>query len=299
MGGEECYSPVDTLSLSSNHMETGTIIDADAILQDTAQFTSKSLFLQNQINQSLLDAAAINKDNTPVCLPVSPGVKTCRKICRIVGCTELCVSRRPYCHRHSGSRLCEHSSCFKCAQGATRFCIAHGGGRRCTYIGCDKGARDKYFCAAHGGGRRCKSDGCSKSAVGGSNLCTSHGGGRRCKSDGCSKSAQSSTKFCVKHGGGKKCTYDGCDKVARGRTSFCAGHGGGVRCKLEGCNRIAIGKLTLCRTHGGGLKKMLSNVPSGTIHSDQIPLTTNLLFQTARESSISSNLPSYLSYDTS
>jgi len=175
------------------------------------------------------------------------------KVCRIQGCNESAVTKRPYCIRHSGNRQCEHPSCTKCAQGSTRFCIAHGGGRRCTFPGCDKGARDKFFCAAHGGGKRCQfPGGCTKSAVGGSNLCTAHGGGRRCSVQGCNKSAQSSTKFCVKHGGGKKCLHDGCQKVARGRTQYCAAHGGGVRCKLEGCNRVAIGKLQLCRAHGGG-----------------------------------------------
>ncbi|CAB9496771.1 expressed unknown protein [Seminavis robusta] len=176
------------------------------------------------------------------------------KVCRIQGCGEGAVARRPYCARHSGNRLCEHEGCTKCAQGSTRFCIAHGGGRRCTFAGCDKGARDKFFCAAHGGGKRCKFDGCNKSAVGGSSLCTAHGGGRRCAVDGCDKSAQSSTKFCVKHGGGKKCCFEGCEKVARGRTQYCAAHGGGVRCKLDGCNRVAIGKMQLCRAHGGGSK---------------------------------------------
>lgn len=183
-----------------------------------------------------------------------PSIQNTVKICRIQGCEEPCVSKRPYCSRHSGNRQCEHETCTKCAQGATRFCIAHGGGRRCTFPGCDKGARDKFFCAAHGGGKRCVTEGCKKSAVGGSNLCTSHGGGRRCTVDGCEKSAQSSTKFCVKHGGGKKCSHPGCEKVARGRTLYCAGHGGGIRCKLEGCTRIAIGKLQLCRAHGGGSK---------------------------------------------
>ena len=174
------------------------------------------------------------------------------KPCRIQGCNNFAVSRRPYCVKHSGNRLCEREGCTKCAQGATRFCIAHGGGRRCTFPGCDKGARDKFFCAAHGGGKRCTHPGCTKSAVGGSNLCTSHGGGRRCAVQGCDKSAQSSTKFCVKHGGGKKCAHGSCTKVARGKTLYCAAHGGGVRCKLEGCNRVAIGKLQLCRSHGGG-----------------------------------------------
>jgi len=175
------------------------------------------------------------------------------KTCRIQGCGGMALARRPYCVRHSGSRLCEHPGCTKCAQGSTRFCIAHGGGRRCTYPGCDKGARDKFFCAAHGGGKRCISEGCKKSAVGGSKFCTSHGGGKRCSVNGCTKSAQSSTKFCVKHGGGKKCASTGCGKVARGKTLYCAAHGGGVRCKLEGCNRVAIGKIQLCRVHGGGL----------------------------------------------
>ena len=144
------------------------------------------------------------------------------KPCRIQGCNDPALARRPYCVRHSGNRMCEHKGCVKCAQGSTRFCIAHGGGRRCTFPGCDKGARDKFFCAAHGGGKRCKFDGCIKSAVGGSNLCTAHGGGRRCSVEGCDKSAQSSTKFCVKHGGGKKCAFAGCEKVSRGRTQFCA-----------------------------------------------------------------------------
>lgn len=176
------------------------------------------------------------------------------KQCRIIGCDELCVVRRPYCVQHSGNRICEFDGCNKCAQGSTRYCIAHGGGRRCTHPGCDKGARDKFFCAAHGGGKRCISYGCIKSAVGGSTLCTAHGGGRRCDVEGCDKSAQSSTRYCVKHGGGKKCSLDGCEKVARGRTHFCAAHGGGVRCKLEGCNRVAIGKMQLCRAHGGGAR---------------------------------------------
>ena len=144
------------------------------------------------------------------------------KVCRIQGCDEPSVLRRPYCTKHSGNRLCEHNGCNKCAQGSTRFCIAHGGGRRCTFPGCDKGARDKFFCAAHGGGKRCKADGCNKSAVGGSSLYTADGGGRRCAVDGCDKSAQSSTKYCVKHGGGKKCCHEGCEKVARGRTQYCA-----------------------------------------------------------------------------
>jgi hypothetical protein len=180
------------------------------------------------------------------------------KSCRIQGCDDPAVSRRPYCAKHSGNRLCENPECDKCAQGSTRFCIAHGGGRRCTHPGCDKGARDRYFCAAHGGGKRCQHPTCSKSAVGGSSLCTSHGGGRRCAVEGCDKSAQSSTKFCVKHGGGKKCEHDGCEKVARGRTYYCAAHGGGIRCKLEGCNRVAIGKLQLCRAHGGGSNRSRS-----------------------------------------
>lgn len=176
------------------------------------------------------------------------------KMCRIQGCEERSMPKRPYCLQHCGNRQCEHPTCTKCAQGATRYCIAHGGGRRCTFSGCDKGARDKYFCAAHGGGKRCIAEGCNKSAVGGSDVCTSHGGGRRCSVNGCEKSAQSSTKFCVKHGGGKKCSHDGCMKVARGRTSYCASHGGGIRCKLDGCKRIAIGKFMLCRAHGGGSK---------------------------------------------
>ncbi|GMH71117.1 hypothetical protein TrRE_jg1779, partial [Triparma retinervis] len=186
------------------------------------------------------------------------------KVCRILGCDDLAIARRPYCLRHSGSRQCEFiGGCTKCAQGSTRFCIAHGGGRRCTFVGCDKGARDKYFCAAHGGGKRCCVEGCNKSAVGGSAQCTSHGGGKRCKVQGCDKSAQSSTNFCVRHGGGKKCSHvDGatqrrCDKVARGRTDYCASHGGGVRCKLESCNRVAIGKLQLCRAHGQQNTQML------------------------------------------
>lgn len=186
--------------------------------------------------------------------PPIAGPNSGNKFCRIQGCCEPAVARRPYCAAHSGNRICENPGCGKCAQGSTRFCIAHGGGRRCTFPGCDKGARDKYFCAAHGGGKRCAMDGCSKSAVGGSSLCTGHGGGRRCSVDGCDKSAQSSTRFCVKHGGGKTCGHPGCPKVARGRTSYCAAHGGGIRCKLDGCNRVAIGKLQLCRAHGGGAR---------------------------------------------
>lgn len=193
------------------------------------------------------------------------------KLCRIQGCEDPAVSRRPYCAKHSGNRICEKEGCTKCAQGSTRFCIAHGGGRRCTFPGCDKGARDKFFCAAHGGGKRCAHDGCTKSAVGGSSLCTAHGGGRRCSVPGCDKSAQSSTKFCVKHGGGKKCAHEGCEKVARGRTQYCAAHGGGVRCKLEGCNRVAIGKMQLCRAHGGGSRARTKAPPSQQYPPSQQP----------------------------
>ncbi|KAG7361257.1 hypothetical protein IV203_036357 [Nitzschia inconspicua] len=201
-------------------------------------------------------------DTPAFCVPTSKqATVTNGKCCRIQGCRDPAVPRRPYCVRHSGNRTCEHEGCGKCAQGSTRFCIAHGGGRRCTHPGCDKGARDKFFCAAHGGGKRCRYDGCNKSAVGGSSLCTAHGGGRRCAVEGCDKSAQSSTKFCVKHGGGKKCSHPDCEKVARGRTQYCAAHGGGVRCKLAGCNRVAIGKLQLCRAHGGGAR------PKGSSHS--------------------------------
>jgi hypothetical protein len=216
--------------------------------------TASAVSLQTGIASAPTSVA----DSGQICQPASA------KPCRIQGCDDIALSRRPYCIKHSGNRLCEHAGCTKCAQGSTRFCIAHGGGRRCTYPGCDKGARDKFFCAAHGGGKRCAREGCTKSAVGGSNLCTSHGGGRRCSVEGCDKSAQSSTKFCVKHGGGKKCAHAGCVKVARGRTQFCAAHGGGVRCKLAGCNRVAIGKLQLCRTHGGGSTRATSSNPSPT-----------------------------------
>jgi len=164
-------------------------------------------------------------DQPNLCLPTAElqmAYRSSRKSCRIQGCDDFAIVRRPYCLRHSGNRLCERDGCNKCAQGSTRFCIAHGGGRRCTFPGCDKGARDKFFCAAHGGGKRCSLEGCNKSAVGGSKLCTSHGGGRRCSVEGCEKSAQSSTNFCVKHGGGKKCSFEGCVKVARGRTLYCA-----------------------------------------------------------------------------
>lgn len=247
-------------------------IDAiNALVQNKTQPQTENNLVQNNQNfaSDFVPEAALSSRMilcAPVLTPAPQGDNCAKitptpiaestisgKICRIEGCNTLSVSRRPYCSRHSGNRLCEYKfGCTKCAQGATRFCIAHGGGRRCTYPGCDKGARDKFFCAAHGGGKRCSKDGCKKSAVGGSNLCTSHGGGRRCTVEGCEKSAQSSTKFCVKHGGGKKCSHAGCSKVARGRTLYCAGHGGGIRCKLEGCSRIAIGKMQLCRAHGGG-----------------------------------------------
>ena len=247
---------------------------------------------QNAVSTPVHCVTANGNGKMPVALMTSG------KPCRIDGCNQPTVARRPYCVKHSGNRICEHPTCTKCAQGSTRFCIAHGGGRRCTFPGCDKGARDKFFCAAHGGGKRCKHEGCTKSAVGGSKLCTAHGGGRRCVVEGCDKSAQSSTKFCVKHGGGKKCMHAGCEKVARGRTQFCAAvslnskyslsicpcqtqfklilylplqHGGGVRCKLEGCNRVAIGKLQLCRTHGGGATRSRNkavqppHLPPGTV----------------------------------
>jgi hypothetical protein len=231
--------------------------DQSQDLQSLPDQRDFSIIAAGNINSTLLESE--NYLNVSYCIPATSGSDDDTyqnpsnfKCCRIQGCTDDAVSRRPYCIKHSGNRLCEHTGCPKCAQGSTRFCIAHGGGRRCTYHGCDKGARDKLFCAAHGGGKRCNAGDCSKSAVGGSSYCTAHGGGRRCCIHGCEKSAQSSTKLCVKHGGGKKCAQDGCEKVARGRTDYCAAHGGGVRCKLEGCNRVAIGKLQLCRKHGGG-----------------------------------------------
>lgn len=248
-------------------MAKNLIDTINALVQNGAQSQNGNLTIgSNQVNSNFLPESALSTgilicapatlptDDASAQLPLSGVSSTMNTaLCRIEGCDTAAISRRPYCSRHSGNRICEYKQgCTKCAQGATRFCIAHGGGRRCTFPGCDKGARDKFFCAAHGGGKRCRVDGCAKSAVGGSTLCTSHGGGRRCSVDGCEKSAQSSTRFCVKHGGGKSCAHTGCNKVARGRTNFCAGHGGGVRCKLEGCSRIAIGKMQLCRTHGGG-----------------------------------------------
>ena len=287
-----------------------TIIDAiNARVQNNTQTQTKSSNIYQSGNNNVMNNGIMSNQNIPnhnfaqpdpslsgfmVCVPNAPyqgnlhingaGPVLSGKICRIEGCNAPSASRRPYCTRHSGNRLCEYKhGCTKCAQGATRFCIAHGGGRRCTFPGCDKGARDKFFCAAHGGGKRCSKDGCSKSAVGGSNLCTSHGGGRRCAVDGCQKSAQSSTKFCVKHGGGKKCAEPDCTKVARGRTLYCAGHGGGVRCKLDGCTRIAIGKMQLCRAHGGGSSRANKSkqkghptppliTPQTYIHPSQIQL---------------------------
>ena len=84
----------------------------------------------------------------PTCNTICHHVLCFPQACRIQGCDDPAVARRPYCVKHSGNRLCEFPGCTKCAQGSTRFCIAHGGGRRCTFPGCDKGARDKYFCAA-------------------------------------------------------------------------------------------------------------------------------------------------------
>lgn len=258
------------ITLMHQQQPTSSILVSEAdLLNGAARFAQKNLGSTNATvigsevsngGATVVLPDAVNSGAAQFCLPAGTIVGvlpnqlqlSSGKRCRIQGCSDLAVARRPYCTRHSGNRICEHPGCSKCAQGSTRFCIAHGGGRRCTKPGCDKGARDKYFCAAHGGGKRCNFEGCTKSAVGGSNLCTSHGGGRRCAIEGCDKSAQSSTKYCVKHGGGKKCAYGGCEKVARGRTMYCAAHGGGVRCKLEGCNRVAIGKMQLCRAHGGG-----------------------------------------------
>jgi len=228
--------------------------------------------LPTHTNSTKMTTPAVSASRQPA---ATPNKKTL-KPCRIQGCDEPALARRPYCVRHSGSRMCEHDGCTKCAQGSTRFCIAHGGGRRCTFPGCDKGARDKFFCAAHGGGKRCKYPGCNKSAVGGSNLCTAHGGGRRCAVEGCDKSAQSSTKFCVKHGGGKKCSFAGCDKVSRGRTNFCAAHGGGVRCKLAGCNRVAIGKVQLCRAHGGGARQKQKSLNAYSGREVRIPMASSV-----------------------
>ena len=259
-------SYIDTINALVKQ-KNATIQNGDGIQPQNTYQNLNHIYQNTNINTNHLAPDSTISSNVPLCQPVTEPLNGLQeqnisenpvgalsgKKCRIEGCTAQSISRRPYCSRHSGNRLCEYKhGCTKFAQGATRFCIAHGGGRRCTAPGCDKGARDKFFCAAHGGGKRCNVEGCNKSAVGGSKLCTSHGGGRRCSVDGCEKSAQSSTKFCVKHGGGKKCAIEGCGKVARGRTLYCAGHGGGVRCKLEGCNRIAIGKLQLCRAHGGG-----------------------------------------------
>ena len=52
----------------------------------------------------------------------APGENSGRP-CRIQGCNDFAVARRPYCVKHSGNRLCEREGCTKCAQGATRFCI--------------------------------------------------------------------------------------------------------------------------------------------------------------------------------
>ena len=245
-----------------------------------------------QSMSSYNSVSSTNSSDNQYCVPIEGSYV--RKFCRIDGCNEDALIRRPYCVNHSGNRMCEHSGCGKCAQGSTRFCIAHGGGRRCTFAGCDKGARDKFFCAAHGGGKRCRTDGCNKSAVGGSSFCTAHGGGRRCAVEGCDKSAQSSTKFCVKHGGGKKCSHEGCEKVARGRTQFCAAHGGGIRCRLEGCNRVAIGKMQLCRAHGGfSTRSRKARPPSSNgSHSPSEPNVPEMSIASDVQSGITNPFPS-------
>ena len=251
---------------SPNHVPSAESVNPPPLLSDISLSKVPMELPPDMPLAAVVVPSTVDAGEQQFCMPISEPDQAepigAVKRCRIQGCNEAAVSRRPHCVKHSGNRLCEHEGCTKCAQGSTRFCIAHGGGRRCTFPGCDKGARDKFFCAAHGGGKRCSQDGCTKSAVGGSKLCTAHGGGRRCAVEGCDKSAQSSTKFCVKHGGGKKCAHSGCKKVARGRTQFCAAHGGGVRCKLEGCNRVAIGKKQLCRAHGGGSRaKKMSAAP--------------------------------------
>ena len=278
--------PLDSSAHSANQIQ----------LADNPQITQPqdpSFAYQNQtMKQEVIQPFTIG--DAQFCMPITgqPTIITSihpngtSRPCRIQGCNDVAVSKRPYCARHSGNRTCEHPGCTKCAQGATRFCIAHGGGRRCTFPGCDKGARDKFFCAAHGGGRRCTAEGCTKSAVGGSKLCTSHGGGRRCAIDGCQKSAQSSTKFCVKHGGGKKCAHESCDKVARGRTLYCAAHGGGIRCKLEGCNRVAIGKKQLCRSHGGGTTSKTKRKKNTETHPPSLTVPPPSYFVTPNSQSM-------------
>ena len=255
--GQQQYQHVDAPGYNQHQLASGMNLSQQAYQVPSSQSAmmaptlSAPLPIKTVAGASLFHAVYDSSSATQT----SSGGKGCR----IEGCCEPAINRRPYCVVHSGNRLCEHAGCGKCAQGSTRFCIAHGGGRRCTFPGCDKGARDKFFCAAHGGGKRCATEGCCKSAVGGSSLCTGHGGGRRCSVEGCDKSAQSSTRFCVKHGGGKTCGHPGCPKVARGRTPYCAAHGGGIRCKLDGCNRVAIGKLQLCRAHGGGARTKSSS----------------------------------------
>lgn len=262
----ETKSPVTNVRNTSSFLPENHMNNFENGIVTSNVSKSMNPFPDTMLSTSMMCKPVSTPNSTPVIKDVPNG-----KNCRIDGCSEISVTKRPYCVRHSGNRSCEHPGCTKCAQGATRFCIAHGGGRRCTFPGCDKGARDKFFCAAHGGGKRCSAEGCSKSAVGGSNLCTSHGGGRRCAVEGCNKSAQSSTKFCVKHGGGKKCAHDGCGKVARGRTLYCAAHGGGLRCKLEGCSRIAIGKMQLCRAHGGSSSRSRNN-------NNTAPVTTQFTY---------------------
>lgn len=259
---ESDANPVHMSALSLSQARAN-IVGLNTLIQARANIVGTTTLIHNGWGpKGDLHSESIRDDSGKnLRAPLMTGEKTCR----IEGCSDSVVNRKPYCIRHCGNRQCERDGCKKCAQGSTRYCIAHGGGRRCTHAGCDKGARDKFFCAAHGGGKRCSQDGCSKSAVGGSSLCTSHGGGKRCSVEGCIKSAQSTTNFCVRHGGGKKCKHEGCDKVARGRTVFCASHGGGVRCKIDGCNRVAVGKIQLCRGHGGGRSKCISPINAASL----------------------------------
>jgi hypothetical protein len=139
---QTAISPVPTNQLSA----TGITLAMPQIIQSSTAIT-------NLMSDGSMPAGAspvVMTASMPYCVSATGNnaVRTSGKPCRIQGCNEPSVVRRPYCVRHSGNRLCEHDGCMKCAQGSTRFCIAHGGGRRCTFAGCDKGARDKFFCAA-------------------------------------------------------------------------------------------------------------------------------------------------------
>jgi hypothetical protein len=96
-------------------------ITAESIAQ---QWAANDMNTQQQPNEYLAPA----ETNNQYCQPADgmaheldhDSESGSSKCCRIQGCDDPVVPRRPYCEKHSGPRQCEHVTCSKCAQGSTR-----------------------------------------------------------------------------------------------------------------------------------------------------------------------------------